>query len=75
MGFVSTECDEHTAGLFGSNWILIILLILFFCGGFGGLGGCGCSGGSLLGNWFSGNNGIWILIILLFICFCGKKIF
>ncbi|MEA4962156.1 hypothetical protein SDC9_125076 [bioreactor metagenome] len=72
MGIASQECCEPTGGLFGSNWIWIILLILFFCGGFGG---SGCGGGILGGN-FLGNNGIWIiLIILFFFCFCGKRIF
>lgn len=74
MGFASTECCEPTGGLFNSNWIWIILLALFF---FGGFGGCGCSGGNLLGNSFLGNNStwIWILIILFVVFFSGKKIF
>lgn len=74
MGIASHECCEPTAGLFGSNWIWIILLILFFCGGFGGIGG-GCGTDSLLGCNFLGNNSIWILIILFIIFFSGKKIF
>ncbi|SHI45325.1 hypothetical protein [Lutispora thermophila] len=70
MGIASQDCCQPTAGLFGSNWIWIIIAIIFFCGGFGG--NCG---GSLLGGNIFGNNTILILIILFFICFCGKKFF
>ncbi|NLM43322.1 MAG: hypothetical protein GX201_04805 [Clostridiales bacterium] len=70
MGIASHDCCKPTEGLFGCNWIWIILLILFFCNGFGS---CGCSGGSLLGGSLLGNNSIWILIILFFIFFCCKK--
>jgi len=69
MGIASHDCCKPTEGLFGNNWIWILILILFFCGGFGG--SCGCFTGNLLG----GNNCIWILIILFFICFCGKRFF
>ena len=74
MGIASHECCERTEGLFGSNFIWIILLILFFCGGFGG---SGCHEGGLLGGNLFGNNIIWILLIIFFFCFCGsgKRIF
>ncbi|MGI5998406.1 MAG: hypothetical protein ACOX89_07055 [Lutispora sp.] len=67
MGIASHDCCKPTEGLFCNNWIWIILLILFFCGGFGN---CGCFGGNFLGN-----NSIWILIILFFIFFSGKRFF
>lgn len=71
MGMASQSCCEPTLGIFGSNWIWILILILICCGGFGR--GC-CDGGSVLGtNLFGGNS--WILILILLFCFCGNRIF
>ncbi|HHY78190.1 MAG TPA: hypothetical protein GX498_06770 [Clostridiales bacterium] len=70
MGIASHDCYKPTEGLFGCNWIWIILLILFLCGGFGS--SC-CFGNSFLGGNLLGNNCLWILIVLFIIFFCCRK--
>lgn len=72
MGIASSDCCDSTLGIFGSNWIWIIILILIFCCGFG-RDRCGSDG--ILGAGIFGGNCSWIWILLILFCFCGNKIF
>ncbi len=65
---MSQCCDQSTLGVFGSNWIWIIILILICCGGFGNEGLAG------IGNILGAGNCTWIwILIALYCCCCSDR--
>lgn len=73
MGMAQCCGGEQTAGIFGGNWIWI-LLILYCCGAFNDVGGVL---GSIIGPGGGGGVGddctwMWILIAL-YCCCCRRR--
>lgn len=64
LGAQGCGCGEQTAGIFGGNWIWILALLFFCCGGRESIAGI------FDNNNFFGEDCTWLWIVLAFYCCC-----
>lgn len=69
LGAQGCGCGEQTGGIFGGNWIWLLALLFFCCGGRESLAG-------IFDKEFFGEDCTWLWILLAFWCCCkGRRRF